>query len=448
MSLLIRRLTGVTQPAGNLGDEDEMPRKVWTNRDGFDITPAVRKRVLKALRDACQWCAENQVRHEWPNWDNNHGRLPGAVSTRNGKIGWSISWNVARTAQGLLAASKVLGKDVTAFEETAELGLYHDTRLQIYDPEYPQLRGAIREETVNCFHINPRDGIECSQGWIAKTLYDGRKADPIWLSRACDHLNWTVNFLMQQPAWPMEYVFFGRDYAKDMPPVPRPYSDDRLRMRNPNHPIAFCFAGLPIPICQYVSLTGEKKLVRKGAVPMADWLLDTFFDAGTGALRLPEGSVGHHSDMIGGLQRAIGNDDGAMIALLCLHRLDPKRKWLDPVIANADWWSGITSRLHLFSAVPAAMLLMLDTARLTGKREYLDWVLARLDEVLALQCQKPDPRMHGGFMGEDIERMSTWLGCAQARRSACGWSSYLLIGLSKLVANAKTWSPAYSCFGW
>lgn len=425
-----------------------MPRKLWTNSDGFDISPAVRKRVLKALRDASQWCAHNQVRHEWPNWENNYGRLPGAMSTTTGKIGWSISWNVARAAQGLLAASKVIGKDVAAFEETAELGLYHDTRLQIYDPEYPQLRGAIREETVNSFHINPRDGMECSQGWIAKTLYDGRKADPMWLARTRDHLNWTVNFLMQQREWPMEYVFFGRDYTKEMPPVPRPYSRQNLWMRNPGHPIAFCFAALPIPVCQYAAITGDRKLLRKGAVPMAQWLLDTFFDASTSTLRLPEGQVGHHSNAINGLQRVIGNDDGAMVAVLCVHRLDPKAKWLDPVIANADWWSNVTEKIHLFSAIPATILLMLDAARLTGKRQYLDWVLGRLDEVLSLQCTKPDPRFHGGFMGEDIERMTTWLGCRPDKTISLRMVAYLLIGLSKLVASAKTWSPAYSSFGW
>ena len=254
-----------------------MARKVWTNGDGFDISPAVRKRVLKTLRAACEWCTANQVRHEWPNWENNLGRLPGAVSTKNGRIGWSISWNVARAAQGLLAASKVLGKDVAAFEETAELGLYRDTRLQIYDPEYPELRGAIREETVNSFHINPRDGMECSQGWIAKTLYDGKKADPMWLGRAKDHLGWTVNFLMQQPEWPMEYVFFGRDYPKSPQPVPRCYSRQDLRMRNPNHPIAFCFAALPIPLCQYAAISGE----RNDPIPSAIDTSPSAIEAGT-----------------------------------------------------------------------------------------------------------------------------------------------------------------------
>jgi len=75
-------------------------------------------------------------------------------------------------------------------------------------------------------------------------------------------------------------------------------------------------------------------------------------------------------------------------------------------------------------------------------------VLSRLDEILALQCQSSDPRFHGGFMGEDVERMCQWLGCPADRVISLRMTSYLLIGLSKLVANAKTWSPAYSCFGW
>lgn len=425
-----------------------MARKVWTNSSGFDISPAVRKRVLKALRAASQWCAANQVRHEWPNWDNNFGRLPGAVASTSGKTAWAISWNVARTAQGLLAASKVLGKDVAPFEETAELGLFQDTRLQIYDPEFPHLRGAVREETVNCFQINPRDGMECSQGWIAKTLYDGKKADPMWLHRAGDQLGWTVNFLMQQKAWPMEYVFFGRDNSPKEQSIPRLYTRDALWMRGPNHPIAFCFAALPIPVCQYAAVSGDKKMVRKGAVPMAEWFLKGFFNESTGALQLPAGSVGHHSASVGGVERVIGNDDGAMVAVLCVNRAQPNKKWLEPAIANADWWSNVTEKIHLFSAVPAAILLMLDAARLTGRRQHLDWVLGRLDEMLSLQCQKPEPLYNGGFMGEDIERMNKWLGCPAEKVINLRMTSYLLIGLSKLVANAKTWSPAYSCFGW
>ncbi len=425
-----------------------MAGKVWTNSNGFDISLAVRKRVLCALRAGCDWVAANQVRHEWPNWDNNFGRLLGAVATNNGKWAWAISWNVARTAQGLLAASRVLGKNVESFEAAAELGLFQDTRLQIYDPEFPNLRGAIREETVNSFHINPRDGMECSQGWIAKTLYDGRRADPMWLARAGDQLRWTVNFLMQQKEWPMEYVFFGRDNSPKEQPFPKQYTRDGLWMRWPNHPIAFCFAALPIPLCQYAAITGDKKLVLKGAVPMAEWFLDNFFDESTGALQLPEGQVGHHSAAIAGVPRAVGNDDGAMVAVLCLNRVQPNRKWLEPALANADWWSNVTQKIHLFSAVPAAILLMLDAARLTGRRQYLDWVLGRLDEMLTLQCDKSDPRFHGGFMGEDIERMCKWLGCPADKVINLRMTSYLLIGLSKLVATARTWSPAYSCFGW
>ncbi len=425
-----------------------MAGKVWTNSNGFDISPAVRKRVLKALRAAATWCAANQIRHEWPNWDNNFGKFTGGVAANTGKVAWSISWNVARTAQALLSASKVLGKDVAPFEQAAELGLFHDTRLQIYDPEFPLLRGAIREETVNSFHINPRDGMECSQGWIAKTLHDGRRADPMWLKRAGDQLSWTVNFLMQQKEWPMEYVFFGRDNSPQPQEFPQRYSRDGLWMRGPNHPISFCFAALPISLCQYIATTGKKRLLRKGAVPMAEWLLKSFFQESSGALQLPEGHVGHHSVTLAGTERAIGNDDGAMVAVLCLNRLQPSNRWLDPALANADWWSNVTGKIPLFSAVPAAILLMLDAARLTGRRQYLDWVLGRLDEMLALQCDKPGALYNGGFMGEDIERLVKWLGCPADKIINLRMTSYLLIGLAKLVATARTWSPAYSCFGW
>lgn len=425
-----------------------MANRVWTDRNGFDIFPAVRKRVLQSLRAAGTWCVNNQCRHEWPNWENNYGRFHGAVAATSGKTAWAISWNTARLAQGLLAASRVLGKDAESLEDAADLGLFHDTRLQVYDPEFPDLRGAVREESVNCFQINPRDGMECSQGWIAKTLQDGRRADPMWLHRAGDQLHWTVDFLMQQRQWPMAYVYFGRDSLPKAPAGPRQYSRRPLRIDGPNDPISFCFAALSIPLCQYVNLTGDKRLIRKGAVPMAEWLVSSFFDGATGALRLPEGLVGHHSESLGGLSRVIGNDDGAMIALLCLHRLQPSSRWLDPVIANADWWANLRGPAHLFATVPAVILLMLDVARLTGERKYLDWVLGRLDEVFSLQCTKKGALFEGGFMGEDIQRMVKWLGCPAEKVITARMTSYLLIGLSKLVASAKTWSPAYSSFGW
>lgn len=425
----------------------------WSPDTGFAIPEAQRRRVLRAIADAALWADRNQIRHAWPDWDANLGRVPKVQNIRTGTSSRSTVWALARLCQGLLSGARVLAAHgarpalIRAIENTAELGLYQDTRAQIYDPEFPELRGAFREETPICFQINPRDGVECSMGFLVKRWYDGPRADPLWMNRAADHLRWCTSWLMKRPDWPMEYLFFGWDYVRKPDQLPRAYANAALRIQTPHSPLTFYNAALLIPLCQHVRMRGAKP--GREAVRLGHWLLDNLFDEASGALRIRGASLGHHSDQLGGIPGVPSNDDGVMVAILCLDRVHPEPRLQQAALRNAAWWLNLRERPHLYAATPAAMIFLLDVARLTGRREYLDWVLARLDGLLALQCRRRDPRVQGAFLGEDGgRRFQEFLGCPPGETASLRMTSYALIALSKLAANAKTWSPAYSRFGW
>ena len=445
---------GSSRRAGGRACANASAGKIWNDRPGFDIPGKTRDRVLEALHGSCTWAMKNQIRHDPPNWDANHGRFPSMQNTRSGKFMRSISWNLARMSQGLLSAARVLEaagarrEFIQEVDNTAEIGLYQDTRAQIYDPEFPELRGAIREETPICFQINPRDGVECSQGFLVKAWRDGRSADPLWLGRARDQLSWTVNWLLKRPEWPLEYVFFGWDWIGKPDQFPRPYADNRLRYRKPNSPVSFYNMALIIPVCQFVAMTGEKRLLTRDVVAQGDWLVNVMLDPQTGALRTPNEALGHHAETLGGQMGALSNDDGVIIALLCLERLKPGRGYMEAALRNADWWLRLQETPKLRAAIPATMLLMLDLARLTGKAEYLNWVLDRLDALLARQNRSGDARFDGAFMGEDQGGDRSYVGSPADATTSLRMTSYSTIALSKLAATARTWSPAYSRFGW
>lgn len=428
--------------------------KVWSDRQGFAIPTKLRTELLETLRRACVWASTNQIRHTNPDWDANHGRLPCMQNTRTGKSMRSIVWNVARMSQGLLSAARVLEaagarRDfIREVDNTAELGLYQDTRAQIYDPEFPALRGAIREETPICFQINPRDGIECSQGFLTKIWREGKAADPLWLNRTRDQLSWTVHWLLKRPEWPLEYVFFGWDWIGKPDQFPRPYADSHLRIRKPNSPVSFYNMAMLIPICQYVALTGDRKMLTRAVVAQGDWLLEVMLDPETGALRTPGAGLGHHTETLGGQAGALSNDDGVIIGLLCLDRFKPGRGYREAALRNAGWWLRLQETPRLRAAIPATMLLMLELARLTGQPEYLDWVLTRLESLLARQNRSGDARFDGAFVGEDGHGDRPYVGSSADETTSLRMTSYSTIALSKLVANARTWSPSYSRFGW
>jgi len=229
---------------------------------------------------------------------------------------------------------------------------------------------------------------------------------------------------------------------------PRQFSQKKKVFREPQSVLNFYLAAVGIPLAQYVAKTGDRTLLSRQVWKTADWLVANLIDPKSGALRTPGKALGHHADELGGVKGLLSNDDGVIISLLCLDRMRPKTSWREAAFKNAEWWLGLKEQPKLFAAIPATMLLMLDMARLTGKVEYLDWVLERLEGVLALQDWGKNPMSRGAFLGEDGNRMPNWLGAPPEQCTCLRLTSYVTIALSKLIASEKTWSPAYSCFGW
>ena len=163
------------------------------------------QKTTKALIKAARWLQANQVWHEWPYWTADAGRFNSLINIKNPSIKplLSICWNTARAAQALLSAYKVTGEGL--FLETAKRAAGYVKTCQVLDPEFPDFRGACREETPLSDHMASRDTVEAIQAFI--NLYSVTQ-DRGYLNRACLSADWLVAQHIKEKRIPPYDIWF------------------------------------------------------------------------------------------------------------------------------------------------------------------------------------------------------------------------------------------------
>jgi uncharacterized protein YyaL (SSP411 family) len=402
-----------------------MATKAWNDKTGLALEAAVKTKAAAGLKAVADWVVRNQVRHAWPRWDANTGRVPYHVHLKTSDYFLSTSWNTARTMQGMFSAYQVLG--APEYLEAAERGLEYIKSLQAFMPEFPRARGTFIEETPLGDHSGERDGVECVQALLAHYFMTGNKTS---LMRTKAFMEWLIKEYNSE-CWPMGSFYLAK------PPQPG----------TPNEAAEFIFAAAVIPLVQYVKVTGEKKYLTRCAIPMIEYVLKNIQHA-DGAFRYFTPRKDHHSPLPN--DPTVYNDDGIGVAILCLWKATGKKRYLDAAVAYGDWWAArdLDNLPGTYAMLPAITLFLTDIARATGDTRYTKFMEAMAPKLFALQVNRDENRLvSGAFMGEDMApnyRKGADAGDFISLRSI----SYGLLAMAKLAARSgKEWGPSYSAFG-
>ncbi len=392
------------------------------------IPETLRRRAARGVTQAADWAVRTQVRDQWPAWDANKGRFPyhilidPAQRARHPQM-WSTCWKTSRAAQGLYCAHLLTGRP--EYLESANRAMDYVATLQIFDPGLEAYRGAFRENSPLGPHTATRDGIEAAQGFLAGYLVTKNER---YLRRAVEGAEFLLRAMKLgwwpiSLTWPLEDRRQGKDYFFQ-------------------NVAALVFA-------QLYALTGERRYLTRGVVPLADNLLKHVRP--DGALGVTDATHSSHHIIATPGRQLTGvymNDDGVAVTLLAAYAVTRKAKYRDAALGSADHWARITEPLPLFAAPAAVSLLLADAYRLTGDARYLPKLRELTERTLDLQCQSRDPFIRGCFIGEDMatiyDKRSKPADYVDLRIT-----SYALIALSKVAAHKSAqWGCAYSCFGW
>ncbi|MFW6107863.1 MAG: hypothetical protein ACOC70_01560 [bacterium] len=355
-----------------------------------DVSGRDRTMYLDRALKAADWYVNSQLNQcEYGDeWHADRGRFLYHYYMPEKKHTPGINWTQGRALFVLSEACKITGDE--RYRDAAELGYRYVAALQVMDPGYPQIAGAIKEETPQCSRCGALDGAQAASGLLMFEKVTGN-ADALRRARAfCDYLLRHFDDESGLPAlayvYPEEKVVHVGGYAR--------------------HAIGQCTA---IPCWHLYRRTGEEKYLEP-VVWGADFILDCQRDDGAfhnvkDIARAEPPRPNHHEGRGEGDHRyVLYNDDGMIVIILAAHLATGDDRYLDAAVRYADWIVGQPVEERPFCAFPVRANTVLDVGRLAGK-DYSAWVLDHLQEhVLDLQVEgSGDPKAEGGFRGEDEE---------------------------------------------
>ncbi|MCG3178668.1 MAG: hypothetical protein BIFFINMI_00996 [Phycisphaerae bacterium] len=327
---------------------------------------------------AADWFCNSQVVSREPAHDANHGRAVYNHHLTSGLLCRGLSWSQGRAIMCLLGAFQVSGRQCYA-DAAIRAGDYLRYGLQVTDPRDPRIHGSFREEIPASRFCYPRDGIEGALGLLLLHLATGQRD---YLQRAELFANWYLRVVMNRRTnWPRNAIYF----------------DEPRRIMGKE--ASFQAGGAPF-FWHLFQATGKKKYIARGLKPLADGLLARWFDPASGMIG-SKAAPGHHT----GAGGAAINDDGASIALTCMHAATGQRKsvYLDAAVANAGWIVDRCPRpLPSFAGVGMQAITLTEVSAMTGDRKYARFAAGLMADQVKLQVNAPrQPDRHGAFRGED-----------------------------------------------
>jgi hypothetical protein len=356
-----------------------------------ELSDADKQSYLDRALLAADWYVHSQLNrtHGYkPEWHADRGRFLYHYYLPEQKWTPGINWTQGRGLFVLCEALKLTGR--ARYRTAAELAYRYIAALQVMDPGYGQIHGAIHEETPQCAHCGALDGAQAASGLL---MFHTTAANPDALRRAtafCDYLLRNFDDEKGMPAaaqvYPYENVIYSTGYG--------------------GHAIGQCTA---IPCWHLFRETGEAKYL-KPVLWGADFILECQRDDGAfhnvkDIATAPVPPPNHHEGRgVGDDRYVLYNDDGMMAVVLAAYLASGEPKYLDAAVRYADWIVEQPVEVRPFCAFPVRANNVLDIGALAD-RDYSEWVLDHLAErCLDLQVLgSGDPMAEGAFRGEDEE---------------------------------------------
>jgi len=290
----------------------------------LDFSPKEKQQFLNHAALAGHWYCNNQNTDEKP-WGGiadsaDLGRFVYEyVLHRNSARGMGI-WGQAMAIMNLFDLARRVPSDAGRFQRAAKLGAGYLRTLQVTDIWLPKSIGAFREHTPQSPESYPRDGV--TGGFGLCRLYQETREEE-WLNRARLFADWWIKHGTDDNNWP--YITFNIDkqhgHNKGMTVVGE--EDDGGR----EHVKGDWQAGSAIFFYQLFKLTGERRYIEEGFNPLIKGLA-AIYEANRGA-PIVEGFHGE-------VPISYGNDDFALVALVCAYRLTHEKRLLDLLISRVE----------------------------------------------------------------------------------------------------------------
>lgn len=348
-----------------------------------------RENYLQKALKAADWFVNSQLAMNGHKANADRGRFLYYYYMPEKKYVPGINWTHGRALFVLSEAFHITGGK--KYLRSAVAGARYIEALQITDPYYSDVLGAVKEHVPQDNYCGVLDGAQAAGGLLMMEKATGRE-DYLRRGRAfCD-------FLLRHFT-PEKGLPDSIDLEMD-PPV---LFKDETEWSAIKH----CSA---IPCWHLYHRTGEEKYLAP-VVWAADRLLkcqrpDGAFNLAADISKSKADiRPNHHWGRGEGDDRyVIRNDDGMVTVFLAAYEHTKEARYLDSMIAYADWIVENGPRERPFCTFPIQASNVLDISRMSGK-DYSEWVLDNLEEhLLKLQVEGTgDPMADGGFRGEDEE---------------------------------------------
>ena len=220
-------------------------------------------------------------------------------------------WGQAIGIMNLYDLAHRIPAEAGHFTTAAQLGANYLKTLQVTDFRLPKSIGGFREHTPQTAESYPRDAVTGGFG-LCRLFKETQNQE--WLDHARLFAEWWINHGTDENGWP--FITFNLEqqhgHNRGMDVIGEESGAEFIK--------GDWQAGAAIFFYQLYKLTGEERFIEKGLEPLIQGLAQIYEEN----LGKPV-TEGFH----GQVPISHGNDDFALVALICAYRLKRDRRFLD-----------------------------------------------------------------------------------------------------------------------
>lgn len=406
----------------------------------MDLSEKFKQRVLESARLAGEWYTNNQNTEEHP-WGGMHDSadLGRFMYEYFRATGWCRAMGVWGQAVGIMGLLTLAGKNgASKYRKAAVAAGEYLKSLQIVNPSDERSHGGLREHTPQTPWSYPRDAATGGMGFAALFKETGSEE---YLERAKWFAEWYHRFGSDKDGWPYTYFEFQKGKGGYAGGEVVGEENDAGR----EHVKGDWQAGGGLVYWQLYKLTGEKKWLG-----YFEELIDPLVGLYEKNAAAPILLKGFHGEV----EISYGNDDFAIIALVCAYRQwqqDRVRKALQHhmrrlwSIAADDGSYPSFAGTFVCNLNNCEYLQLCREAKLDEDLPALEGRIVKSAEFgLSLQeTLSENPRMYGGFYGQSQFGVSR----DRIHHRDAGYSLILHLRLAENGLAGPT-NPYYSAWGW
>ncbi len=342
-------------------------------------------------------------------------------------------WGMAIGIMDLYDLAKRIPSEKTRFLNAAKLASGYFKSLQVMDFRLPKSIGGFREHTPQMAESYPRDAV--TGGFGLCRLFKETQ-DPEWLERAKLFADWWINNGTDENGWPFITFDLQKQYGHNH--GIKVVGEEETTIE---HVKGDWQAGSAIFFYQLYKLTNDAKYIERGFDPLIKGL-EKIYKENRGKPVVE----GFH----GAVPISFGNDDFALVALICAYRLKKDKKLLELLVDRISEQNKLMDEDGSYPSFGGTFvsginnlefLQLVKTEKLKLNTKEVERCVRKIAEFgLTLQVKEStDLRLLGGLYGQSsYDAARTWI-----HNRSTGYSINFYLRL-----EGKIEIPTFSSYGW